>query len=142
MAQARYFLAHARQDNDFAIDMWTKELTVQLSRPDWPAKVTPGRDDYSARSSALGGWKAWCADVPKGEDYRGEPMFHGVVVPVADIKEATVGRATSNLVEGFLDAGKHVFAWCPHDQSLVQVTAIIDNSESDNWKSWSFLIMG
>tara|TARA_R110002074_G_scaffold52295_5_gene131796 strand:+ start:131 stop:340 length:210 start_codon:yes stop_codon:yes gene_type:complete len=69
-------------------------------------------------------------------------MFHGVVVPVADIKEAAVGRATSNLVEGFLDAGKHVFAWCPHDQSLVQVTAIIDNSESDNWKSWSFLIMG
>ena len=30
MAQARYFLAHARQDNDFAIDMWTKDLTGPL----------------------------------------------------------------------------------------------------------------
>jgi hypothetical protein len=139
MPTARYFLAHAKQDADAAIDIWAQELPAQLSQPGWPAQVTPGRDDYEARAKALGGWKPWCTDVPQATDYRGGHLFHGVIVPVGDPAQPTVGRATASLVQGFLDAGKHALAWCPSSCELFRIEAVEDNSDADSWKAWGFL---
>ena len=64
MSKARWFLAHAKADPDHDIDEWRKLLEEALSQAGWSAEVVPGRDDYATRASALGGWKAWCRDVP------------------------------------------------------------------------------
>ena len=87
--EARWFLAHRRQDDDNDINYWCKCLADMLtSCPEWQAKVIPGRDDYEMRASAIGGWKTWCRDVPCGSRYDGEPMFHGVIVPADSHIEA------------------------------------------------------
>ena len=81
MSEARWFLAHTKQDNDSDIDSWCQHLTDLLATEGWTTIVTPGRDDYSARARAMGGWNQWQTDVPQAETFMGEPMFHGIIVP-------------------------------------------------------------
>ena len=140
MQSARWFLAHSRQDDVSDIAVWSQTLLDQLNLPDWSVEVVPGRDDFQSRASALGGWKAWCSDVPHGRNYDGTPMFHGVVVPM-DIQgeQPVVGRATASIVKGFLEEHKHVFAWCPATHRFKQITALEDTN-IDNWKGWSAVI--
>ena len=141
MGEGRWFLAHSRHDEDTDIDVWCSRICEMLtSCPDWTAKVTAGRDDYETRAKALGGWKSWCRDVPRAEDYTGNPMFHDIIVPVdAEDKTPMVGRATGQLVEGFIAQGKHVFGWCPHREEFRRITAVAD-TEGDSWKEWSTLL--
>ena len=140
MQSAKWFLAHSRQDDVSEIAAWSQTLLNQLNLPDWSVEVVPGRDDFQSRASALGGWKAWCSDVPHGCNYDGTPMFHGVVVPM-DIQEEqpVVGRATASIVKGFLEEHKHAFAWCPDTHRFKQITALEDTN-IDNWKGWSAVI--
>jgi len=141
MGEGRWFLAHSRHDEDTDIDVWCSRIGEMLtSCPDWTAKVTAGRDDYETRAKALGGWKSWCRDVPRAEDYTGNPMFHGIIVPADALDKAPmVGRATGQLVEGFLAQGKHVFGWCPSCEEFRRITAVAD-TEGDSWKEWSTLL--
>jgi|TARA_R100000084_G_C4647635_1_gene147710 hypothetical protein len=140
MYVARWFLAHSRQDDVSDIDSWSQTLLDQLNLPDWVVEVVPGRDDFQSRASALGGWKAWCHDVPHGCNYDGTPMFHGVVVPMdVESEQPVVGRATASIVKGFLEEHKHVFGWCPETRRFKQITALEDTNE-DNWKGWSAVI--
>lgn len=140
--EARWFLAHRRQDDDNDINYWCKCLADMLtSCPEWQAKVIPGRDDYEMRASAIGGWKTWCRDVPCGSRYDGEPMFHGVIVPAdSHIEAPIVGKATAQMVGGFLDEGKHTFVWCPQSHVFRRVVAV-EETEEDNWKAWASLIL-
>ena len=139
MNQSKWFLAHSKQDDNEDIDYWCSQLGEALSQSGWQAKVVPGRDDYSTRSSALGGWKAWCRDVPHGRDYTGAPMFHGVIVPADAVDdEPTVGKATAQILQGFLQESKHVYAWCPASDTfrrVIEVTQLPD----DSWTAWARL---
>jgi len=141
VSEARWFLAHSKQDKDGDIDAWCKRLGEMLTGcPEWKARVVSGRDDYQARAKAMGGWRSWCRDVPQAEDYNGEPMFHGVVVPADALEDApTIGRATAKLVEGFLAQGKYAYTWCPRCEEFRRVTALEDNDD-DSWKAWSTLL--
>jgi hypothetical protein len=138
MTTARWFLAHSKSDPDHDIDTWRTHLTETLSRSGWDADVVAGRDDYATRAAALGGWKAWCRDVPCGTDFMGEPMFHGVVVPLEQAG-STVGKATAQMIEGFLKSGKHVYAWVPSSDTFIRVSAT-DQCDGDNWKAWACLV--
>ena len=137
-ATARWVLAHAKADPDHDIDEWRKLLEEALSQAGWSAEVVPGRDDYATRASALGGWKAWCRDVPCGYDFMGEPMFHGVIVPLEHV-DATVGKATAQLVDGFLLAEKHVYVWVPSSNTFIRIERT-DECGEDNWKAWACLV--
>jgi hypothetical protein len=140
MSEARWFLAHARQDDDADIDFWCKRLGESLTQPDWKAKVIPGRDDYQTRAAAVGGWKSWCRDVPRAEDYAGDPLFHGVVVPVSALETCpAVGKATAQLVDGFLQQGKYAYCWCPSSESFRRIVRL-DERDDDSWKAWATLI--
>lgn len=140
MNNARWFLAHSRQDDDADIDFWCKCLGDSLAQPDWTTKVIPGRDDYETRAAAVGGWKPWCRDVPMAEDYAGEPLFHGIIVPASALEECpTVGRATAQLVEGFLQRGKHAFTWCPSSEKFRRINEL-EVCEGDSWKAWATLV--
>ena len=139
MTQSQWFFAHSKQDDPIEIDQWCQELAVALSSDGWEAVVVSGRDDYETRSAALGGWKAWCRDVPCGIDYTGAPLYHGVIVPVDSVEEnPTVGKATAQILQGFIDQSKHVYAWCPDSKSFRQVS-LIEPLDDDSWVSWARL---
>lgn len=119
--EARYFLAHSRQTPDADIDNWAVMLSEVLDQPGWDTKVISGRDDFMTRAAGLGGWKAWSRDVPAGSRWDGEALFHGIVVPLDDVEDPVVGKATADLVDGFLREGKHAFVWTSRDNSFAPI---------------------
>ena len=142
MNRAQWFLAHSKQDEPTDIEMWCSQLADKLSDDDWDATVISGRDDYENRSAALGGWKAWCRDIPSGVDYTGAPLYHGVIVPIDSLLDApTVGKATAQILQGFLSESKHVFAWCPDSKAFRQVSEVTELPD-DDWTSWARLDFG
>ena len=136
--EARWFFAHKKDTNNIDIDVWCLRLHDLLKSPGWTASVTSGRDDYNLRARAMGGWHRWCVDVPTGIRWDGDPLFHGVVVPSSETSPF-VGRATSNLVEGFLRAGKHAYLLCPQSEKFNQIMRV-EPSDSDSWQAWATLI--
>jgi len=128
------FLAHSKQTSDETINEWVEAAAVL-----WRYDVTAGRDDYMARSRAIGGWNAWVKDVPVAEDWSGEPLFIGIAVPLEDLERPIVGRATQVLVEGFLAAGKQAWAFCPETGEARTVLAIV-NTELDSWTDAGWLV--
>ena len=139
MEQSKWFLAHSKQDDPGEIEQWCAKLGRSLVQDGWETKVISGRDDYQTRSAALGGWKAWCRDVPMGKDYRGNPMFHGVIIPVYEDDPApVVGKATAQIVDGFLCEGKHVYAWCPASETFRQISSV-EVLPEDDYVSWARL---
>ena len=140
MSTSQWFLAHSKQDDPEEIELWCQELAESLSGDGWSAVVISGRDDYENRSAALGGWKAWCEDIPCGIDYTGAPLYHGVIVPVDSvIEDPTVGKATAQILQGFLNESKHVHAWCPDSKSFREVTSV-EQIPEDNWTAWARLV--
>ena len=139
MDTSKWFLAHSKQDDPEQIEQWCASIGRSLVQDGWKTKVISGRDDYETRCAALGGWKAWCRDVPHGKDFNGAPMFHGVIVPAYSHNDnPTVGKATAQIVDGFLSEGKHVYAWCPDEDKFNQVVAIEVLPEED-WLAWARL---
>ena len=137
MNKGQWFLAHGKQDDPEDIDIWCKELAESLSSDGWEVTVISGRDDFANRCAALGGWKAWCQDIPHGVDYTGAPLYHGVIIPIDSLVETpTVGRATADIIEGFLTESKHVFSWCPDSKSFRKVSALVQMPD-ENWAAWS-----
>lgn len=134
VSYSRIFLAHSKQTPDETINDWVERAAV-LFRHD----VTAGRDDYMARSRAIGGWNAWVKDVPVAEDWAGTPLYIGIAVPLEDLERPIVGRATQVLVEGFLAAGKQVWAFCPESAEARIVVAIV-NTELDSWTDAGWLV--
>ena len=136
MPEARWFLAHRRRDEDTDIDEWASQLTLALAENSgWSAIVTAGRDDYHARATSLGGWKAWGKDGACGRDWRGDARFHGIVVPIDETEEIPlVAEVTADMVRNFITQGKHAFVWCPrtaHFRAVKSVTYV----KKDGWKS-------
>ena len=139
MSTANWFLAHKRMDDDADIDYWCSTLSSTLSNEEWPAKVIAGRDDYEERAKPLGGWKAWCRNVPKARTFDGEMLFHGIVVPASAVDEKpTVGKATAQLIEGFMNAQKHTFVWCPDSGVFRQILELHETNE-DDYRNWAWL---
>jgi hypothetical protein len=134
VSYSRIFLAHSKQTPDETINDWVERAAV-LFRHD----VTAGRDDYMARSRAIGGWNAWVKDVPIAEDWAGTPLYISIAVPLEDLERPIVGRATQVLVEGFLAAGKQVLAFCPESAEARIVVAIV-NTELDSWTDAGWLV--
>ena len=135
--EGRWFLAHSKDVGVPRLDLWSKKLTAKLSTATWSAVITTGRDDYETRAMALGGWNRWCHDIGCCQKYDGQPMYHGVIVPL-DSTVAVVGRATATIVQGFLDQQKHAYAWY-----LIDFRRIlrVESTGVDNWRAHSRLIL-
>jgi|TARA_R100000482_G_C4997387_1_gene90041 hypothetical protein len=139
METAKWFLAHSKQDGLEEVEQWCAKIGRALVQDGWKTKVVAGRDDYETRAAALGGWKAWCRDVPHGKDFSGAPMFHGVIVPMySDDVVRTVGKATAQIVQGFLSAGKHVYCWCPAQDTFSQIESV-EVLPDDDYIAWARL---
>jgi len=141
MNTARWFMAHARSVDEGLVDLWTKELTQALATNDFEVEVTSGRDDYIVRAPALGGWNTWCKDVPLGCRYDGEPIFHGVIVPIdTRMDRHVIGRATAQIIDGFVSEGKHAYTWCPASGEFKQIIKT-ETTDCDDWKGWAVLVL-
>lgn len=136
----RWFLAHTKQTPGEEIDGWVTGLAIRLTSPENVAEVTSGRDDYAARARAMGGWQVWVKDVARAEDWSGDPLYHGIVVPVLDFDQPAVGRATYALVESFLSAGKPAYAWNYITNHMARVIGVSEK-ESDTWTEVGVLLV-
>jgi hypothetical protein len=79
--------------------------------------------------------------VPVAETWDGEPLFHGIIVPVPHLDDPSVGRATSDLVAGFLRRGKYVFAWDWTSDTLASVVDVRQLEDSDSWTMAATLVV-
>jgi hypothetical protein len=68
--------------------------------------VVSGRDEHRRRGRTAGSWDRWIAQVCTGTDLYGAPYYDALVVC-----DPTAGRATAQLIRGFLQAGKPVLYW-------------------------------
>lgn len=136
----RWFLAHTKQTPAEEIDGWVNGLAIRLTSPESVAEVTSGRDDYAARARAMGGWQVWVKDVATAEDWSGDPLYYGIVVPVLDFDQPAVGRATYSLVESFLLKGKPAYAWNHITNHMARVIGVSDK-ESDTWTEVGVLLV-
>ena len=82
-----------------------------------------------------GGWDPWISEIVQGIDYfTRQPHFDFMVCT-----EQAIGRATAQLVQGFLDNKKPVLYFAENEgfsevSSLVQI-------EEDNWQSgWNIIV--
>ena len=139
MKTTKWFLAHSRHDDDSDIDTWVADTEMNL-QSSGDCKVIAGRDDYKSRAAAMGGWTAWCSDVSIGESYSGEPMFDGIIVPVCEVDSVSVGRATAQLLEGFLGKSKRAIAWHVEEKVFFEIVGV-QPTESGNYSSWSNLLI-
>ena len=131
MGTARWFLAHSKSDEDATIDRWAARLADLLDHPGWSPEVTPARDDYNLRARAMGGWHRWCRDVPCGERWDGDPLFHGIITT-----HLVIGKATDELMRGFIEQGKHAFFWDCELETFTQIVGTRDLG-LDDWRRWS-----
>jgi hypothetical protein len=138
MKVARWFLAHSKATDDSDVNFWVLSLQTALSSSDWDVEVVAGRDDYNARAKAVGGWKAWCKDVPIAETFEGGPLYHGIIVPVLDDLNPTVAKATADLIDGFFLQGKHVYTWHPGSEEFKRCNSS-EVIEGENWQAWARL---
>lgn len=140
MTTCRWFLAHSKQTPDEVIDAWVEQSTTRLSSEGVRAIVTSGRDDYMTRSRAMGGWNTWVNDVPVAEDWSGDALFHGIIVPLHDTARPVIGRATQVLLVGFLSLGKYAYAWDVETGALHRIDAVAD-MDIDSWTDAAWLTL-
>ncbi len=136
----RWFLAHSRGTSVPEIEQMCAELEPRLCGGGWLAQVTPGRDDFSMRAAAEGGWKGWARGIGVAESWDGSPLYHGCVVPVHTRNDLWVGRATADIVQSFLWESKHAMLWILSEERLVRVTDI-QRGPDDEYKRWAKLII-
>lgn len=109
MIERRFFLAHAKGDDDARIRdlLETARTAVGRFAREAPYKITTGRDFFDRRFKGAGSWEAWTREVATGIDRATfEPLFHGILVPAGP-----VGAGTSRIIEHALTARKLVIAF-------------------------------
>lgn len=141
MTAWRYFLAHAKSDPDAVIDRWAAavRLALETTHGEGMVEVVPGRDDFRNRAGALGGWKEWLPSVATGKDWKDNPIFDGIVVPLGT-QAAPVGKATADMVELALGGSKSVYAYIVSDETFWPVTGAT-KLDGNSWIAWATLTL-
>ena len=139
----RFFLAHDKDTPDDLIDTWVKTLTTALEEAYEGQEVTvvAGRDDYNRRAKAAGGWKGCSRSIVNGTLWDKSPLFHGIIRPCFFLTgPALVGRATSDMITGFLDSKKTAWAWDTEEDVIGNVIAC-NLLSNDSWKQYATLVV-
>lgn len=141
MTSWRYFLAHSKSDPNAIIDRWTRLVTLALetTHGEGMVEVVPGRDDFEKRAKDLGGWKEWLPSVATGKDWKNNPIFDGIVVPLGT-PGAVIGKATAEMVDLAVGASKPVHAYIAADESFWPVTGTV-REKGESWVAWATLTL-
>ena len=136
----RFFLAHDIRVPSEQLNDWRDALTEQLSDgyPDKMVTVVLARDDYEANFKDAGGWRGWPRRVANGTLWDGTPCFHGIIRPSTFPKESYCGRATFDLMAGFLRERKPTWLWNQND-STFHVVSACERVPGDDYTMWGRL---
>ena len=141
LGRTNIFMAHDKAMEDLDIDDARAALEDALTAvarardqagvPTGPFPfVISGRDDYNARSGGCGGWGPWAQSVAQGTTADGDPLFSGA----ARVGSLVLGRATADILAGFLRAGKPVVWFDPATRQAVEVVAV-ETVNPEEWKT-------
>jgi hypothetical protein len=131
----RIFYAHAKGTADKDIDDRAKTLKglAESAFPGSSVEIVTGRDDYTTRSKAEGGWSGWTYSVGCGCDHEGQPRFHAVICD-----SLSVGKATADILRYARGSGKKVVYWDGGDQ-FAAISGVEDKGQ-DRWRDgWAVL---
>ena len=124
-------VAHNKGENPSRIQHVIDWLQTQLS----DAHIVTGEQDWAARFAQAGGWTAWAQDVGAGVDVSGRPRYELIVVP-----SMIIGRATMQIVNAALGAGKLVVFHNPADDDVTPVVRV-EPVDTDSWKAGWRLVL-
>jgi len=141
MDQARWLLAHAKNAKDDDLQRWQAVVAPLLQVADWETWLRLSRDDFKEHAAAAGGWKPWLRRCIEGEDWAGNPHYHGIVVPLPGDGVEALGRATCQLVEGFLAQGKYVYAFDPDDADKIYKVLGVELLPGNSWVAFAKLVL-
>ena len=140
----RFFLAHDRVCEDGTVNDWRDSLTEGLGEayPEHTITVVAGRDDYRSRSRDAGGWKSWPQSVVSGRLWDGSPRFHGIIRPAqyVGVMDTVCGRATFEMIEGFLREGKIAWVWDYRENTYHKAQGA-SRLPGDDYKSWGRIVV-
>lgn len=129
----RVFVAHRKDEPDpnDLVRVLTRKFEAEF--PGEAVTVTSGSQHFAENAGNMGGWKGWIYEVHSGVDGDEEPYFTICVVP-----DREVGKATAEMVDGFLQNGKSVVYWQRDTDTFATVTGT-QRLPGDSWKSWAVL---
>lgn len=134
----RILLAHPR-----AWDPGDVAAALRPLRARYPQhEIVAGRDSFSQMSQSLGGWEEWARWCGSGTGADGRPSYNVILVP-----GETCGRATAQIVQGALAAGRAVFS-VPDPTSIDARAGIFNALEvigvhvsMKDWKQGSYVVV-
>lgn len=127
----RIFLATAKGDSPDKIAEWKQELTDALPE----SAVVDGMTDWTENFGRCGGWNGWAQDVAQGRDINGRARYDMIVCPYL-----CVGKATAQIIELALQAGKPVVASTGTEARRVRAVVQVD---PHSWKAgWELVVDG
>lgn len=127
----RVFVAHRKDEADprRLVEVLTARFAAEF--PGEPVVVVSGNQHFEEHAGNLGGWKNWIYEVHSGVDGDERPHFDICVVP-----DREIGKATAEMIEGFLGMGKSVVYW-QRDTDMFAKVSGIQRLPGDSWKNWA-----
>lgn len=117
----RILIAHAKGEDANIVEGLVRD--AQEAVPG--AEVIKASDEWKRTFSSAGGWGPWTRQVGAGRDLNGSPTYDVYICP-----REYVGKATAQIVEAALSAGRRVIFGSGGDFS--RVTSIIEE-DSQSW---------
>ncbi len=113
------------------VDSLFSEITNRLKEAD--VEAINSVHHHRKTFHDAGGWDSWINSIVFGTDYlTRKPNFDVLVCT-----ERVVGRATAQIVQGFLDQGKDVLYF---DHGFYFVLRLQENDGEDWQKGWSIIV--
>jgi hypothetical protein len=127
----KVFLACAKGMPDTDIQVLRKDVQRYLSMKNkQTVQVIPSSEDYKDYFANCGGWSEWINRIALGIDYTTRKQIYNAIV----CANAELGRATANIVEKSVAAGKPVLYWDKKTETMKRVASVKTVDET-NWQA-------
>lgn len=128
------FYANSRQDTEEEVQDAMRVIVGRLVG----SKVTSGKADFLARfpPGTTPNWGSWTTAVSIGINYGTQrPNYDVFIVPAMEI-----GKATADIVNAAISAGKPCLFWNPNDPDEPREIATTERT-SESWKGGWRLVL-
>ena len=148
MAIARFFFAHAKDQEDLEAMLAELRLAVVRERPKDTVEVIPGMEDHEKNFARCGSWDGWAQDIVlRCDPTTRKPHYAALVLWGAP--GMRVGAATFKMISTAISKGRPVFFYQPHHISpwqeglgelgtfrAARTTTKEGTSFKDGWAIW------
>lgn len=144
----RWLICHSlAEGRSGQADRWKAALVASTKAAGRTDTYTTGKDDFERCKPSMGKriWKDWpCTRAT--DTLFGKDRFTRALVPM-ESRSATIGKGTWDILVGFLQHGKPVYAWFYLDGKFVEVTDMARHEEDfedrrDEFRRYGKLVYG